>query len=236
MRPDRLTAGEAVGGAAGQPGPGGGRGRATGQELRGRGVAFGGRAARTTRRAALPLAHGGGAAQSRGGLRRISGSASGRGCDHSSASSRSSTASAPGATSGASSWSGSSIVQPEVVLLGADLGRRPGRGLRGDARRGRGRRARAADARAAGLRGLAPRPVLERRADREGAREAVRLLVGERPRRGLHLRVAAMPMIGRGRTLVAFVLEGDERAGRRPVDAGQPSVGHRGDDTRRCGR
>ena len=167
----------------------------------------------------------------------MSGSASGRGCDHSSAPSRSSTSAA--SSSGAPP--GRVVVvrvidqQPEVVLLGADLGRRPGGRLRGDARGGRGRAARSADAGAAGLRGLSPSPVLERRADGEGAREAVRLLVRERPRRGLHLRVAAMPMIGRGRTLVAFVFEGDERAGRRPVDAGQPSVGHRGDDTRRCG-
>ena len=231
VRPHRLAAGKPVGGAAGQPRPGG-RGRATGQELRSRGIAFGGRPAiRPGPRAAA------GPRRRRGPVtRRI----------------------APDQGFGVGSrlrpLVGVSVVvdlrgvdvrrvvlarvvelEPEVVLLGADLGRWPRGRLRGDARRGRGCPARAADARAAGLRGFAPRPVLERRADREGARQAVRLLVGEGARRGLRLRVAAVPMIGRGRTLVAFVLEGDERAGRRPVDAGQPSVGHRGDDTRRCG-
>ena len=86
-----------------------------------------------------------------------------------------------------------------------------------------------------GVRRLPPRPLLERRADRERAREAVRLLVRERARGGLGLRVATVAMVRSVRTLVPLVLERHERAGRRSIGAGQPSLGHRGDDTRGAG-
>ena len=61
---------------------------------------------------------------------------------------------------------------------------------------------------------LAARPVLERRADRERAREAVRLLVGERARGRVGLGEAAMAVVRAVRPFVAVVLERDERAGR----------------------
>ena len=73
---------------------------------------------------------------------------------------------------------------------------------------------------------LASRPVLEGRADRKRAREAVRLLVGERARRRTRLRVAAVPAVGNGRPLVPIVLERHERAGRRAVREGQAAFSH----------
>ena len=78
-----------------------------------------------------------------------------------------------------------------------------------------------------GVRGLAPRPFLERRADRERAREAVRLLVRQRARCRLGLREAAMAVVGTVGALIPVVFEGDERAGRGTVHAGQPSFRHR---------
>ena len=88
-----------------------------------------------------------------------------------------------------------------------------------------GRRARSARLAARSSR-LAPGPVLERRADREGAREAVRLLVGEGARRRARLGVAAVAMVGDGRPLVAIVLEGDEGTGRGTVRDGQSAFRH----------
>ena len=104
--------------------------------------------------------------------------------------------------------------------------RRPPTGLAGRRRVGRPARP--------GVRRLAPRPLLERRADGERAREAVRLLVRQRARSRFGLGVAAMAVVRSVGPLVPLVLEGDERAGRRTVRAGQPSLGHRGDDTRRA--
>ena len=83
-----------------------------------------------------------------------------------------------------------------------------------------------------GVRGLPPRPLLERRADRERAREAVRLLVRQRARGGIGLGVATVAMVRSVRPLVPLVLERHERARRRSIGAGQPTLGHRGDDTR----
>jgi hypothetical protein len=74
---------------------------------------------------------------------------------------------------------------------------------------------------------LTPCPVLEGWADRERGGEAVRLLVGKRPWGGLRLGVAAVTMIRTGRSLVAIVLEGDERTRRCAVGDGEPSLGHR---------
>ena len=101
--------------------------------------------------------------------------------------------------------------------------------------RGTGRRRRRGPT-GPGVRGLATRPLLERRADGERAREAVRLLVRQRARGRLGLGIAAMAVVRSVRPLVPLVLEGHERAGRGSVDAGQPSLGHRGDDTRRARR
>ncbi len=95
------------------------------------------------------------------------------------------------------------------------------------------RRCRGGRRRGSGLRRLSPRPRLERRADREGAREAVGLLVREGPRRRPHFRVAAVRVIGLGRALVAFVLVRDERTGGGAFHAGPATVGHPADDTRR---
>src|SRR6185295_3696130 len=78
---------------------------------------------------------------------------------------------------------------------------------------------------------LAPRPVLERRADRERAGQAVGFLVRDRTRRRWRLGEAAMAMVGARRTSVAVVAKGDEWTGRGTVRAGQPSLSHRGDDT-----
>ena len=75
-------------------------------------------------------------------------------------------------------------------------------------------------------RGLAPCPVLERRADGERRREAVRLLVRQGARSRVRLGIAAMTVVGAGRTLVAIVLERDEGAGRCTVGGGEPSLGH----------
>ena len=62
--------------------------------------------------------------------------------------------------------------------------------------------------------GLAPSPVLERRADRERRREAVRLLVRERARGRHGLGEAAVAVVRSIGPLVAIVLERDERTGR----------------------
>ena len=80
---------------------------------------------------------------------------------------------------------------------------------------------------------LASRPVLERRADREGAGQAVRLLVGGGARRGQWFRIAAVAVVRARRTRFAIVLERHERTGRRAVHARKPSLGHLADDTRR---
>ncbi len=84
----------------------------------------------------------------------------------------------------------------------------------------------------AGSRGLTTRPLLEDRADREGARQAVRLLVRQGARRGLRDGEAAVSMIRPIGPFVAIVLERHERTGRGTIRAGQPTVRHRGDDTR----
>jgi len=82
------------------------------------------------------------------------------------------------------------------------------------------------------VRGLASGPILERRTDRECAREAVGLLVGERSRRRRRLGEASMPVVGARRTAIAVITERDEGTGRGPVHAGQRSLRHPGDDTR----
>jgi hypothetical protein len=74
---------------------------------------------------------------------------------------------------------------------------------------------------------LAPGPILEGRADREGARQAIGFLVGGGSRRRDELRVAAVAMIGAGRPRLAIVFEGHEGAGRGGVHAREPSLGHR---------
>ncbi len=81
--------------------------------------------------------------------------------------------------------------------------------------------------------GLAPRPVLEGRADRERTRQAVRLLVRSGARRRERLGEAAVSMVRARRPRFAIVLERHERTGRRAVDARKPSLGHRENDTRR---
>ena len=132
--------------------------------------------------------------------------------------------SGPAAAAAASCSASASAGEPGFALgLGLPLVVHRGRDRRRRGSRPTGR---------AGLGRLAPGPVLERRADRERAREAVRLLMGERARRRLDLRVAAVPVIGTGRALIALILERDEGAGRGTLDAGQCSVAHRGDDTR----
>jgi len=85
------------------------------------------------------------------------------------------------------------------------------------------------------VRGLAAGPILERRADREGAREAVRLLVRDGPRRGWGFGEAAVSVVRARRPSIAIVAERDERTGRGTVHAGQPSLRHPGDDTRPVG-
>ena len=81
--------------------------------------------------------------------------------------------------------------------------------------------------RGAGRRRLAPRPVLERRADRERRREAVRLLVREGARRRTRLGEAAVAVVGRLSTPVAIVLERDEGTRGGTVDDREPALGHR---------
>ena len=67
---------------------------------------------------------------------------------------------------------------------------------------------------------LATRPVLERRTDRERARQAVRLLVRQGARNRCRFGKAPMAVVGTGRPCFAIVLERHERAGRCAVDAG----------------
>ena len=76
-----------------------------------------------------------------------------------------------------------------------------------------GRRRGGASARA-GVGGLTSRPILEHRAHRECAREAIRLLVGERARGRFGLSVAAVAMVRSIGPFVPLILEGHERAGR----------------------
>ena len=152
---------------------------------------------------AAPVAHGGGAAQSRGGLRGRF--VRPRACSGSGGVARSAVAGWPS----------------------------PRTGRRGAVRASRGRRRGWRPiARGPRVRGLATRPVLERRADRERRREAVRLLVGDRARRRRRLGEASVAVVRTGRTSLTVVPEGDERTGRGTVHAGQPSLSHRADDTR----
>ena len=81
--------------------------------------------------------------------------------------------------------------------------------------------------RGARRRRLATRPVLERRADRECRREAVRLLVREGARRRPRLGEAAVAVVGRLSPPVAIVLERDEWTRGGAVDDREPAVGHR---------
>ena len=83
--------------------------------------------------------------------------------------------------------------------------------------------------------GLTTCPVLERGTDREGRREAVRLLMGEGTRRRPRLCEAAVAVIGSWRTPIAIVLERHEWARRGAIVNLEPSVGHRRDDTRTSG-
>ena len=101
----------------------------------------------------------------------------------------------------------------------------------GSRHRGTGRR-RGRRPTGASVRRLATGPLLERRADGERTREAVRLLVRQRAWSGVRLGIAAMAVIRSVRPLVPLVLERHERARRRSIGAGQPTLGHRGDDTR----
>ena len=119
---------------------------------------------------------------------------------------------------------GGSCVRVAGVGRGRDI-RRVGRCSRGGKVHS-GRCTRRRRGAAAGSSGLAPGPVLERRADRERARQAVRLLVGERARRRAGVGVAAVAMIGDGGTLVAIVLERDEGTGRGAVREGQSAFSH----------
>ena len=75
-------------------------------------------------------------------------------------------------------------------------------------------------------------PILERRADREGAREAVGCLVRLRALRRTNLGEAPMTVVGTRGSSLAVVFVGHEGAGRCAVDDGQPAFGHRNDDTR----
>ncbi len=86
---------------------------------------------------------------------------------------------------------------------------------------------------AARVRRFAPRPVLEGRADRERARQAIRLLVRRGARGRDEFGIAAVPMVGARRARLPIVLERHERAGRRAVHTRELSLGHRRDDTRR---
>jgi hypothetical protein len=79
---------------------------------------------------------------------------------------------------------------------------------------------------------LTSRPLLEGGAYRKRRGQAVRLLVGQGPGRRDSLGETAVAVVGASGTLVPIVLEGDERAGRRAVRDGQPSVRHPVDDTR----
>ena len=83
-----------------------------------------------------------------------------------------------------------------------------------------------------GVRGLSSCPILEGRADREGARQAVGFLVRESARCRWRFREAAVAMVGARRPRLAIVAKGDERTGRGTVHAGQPSLSHPLDDTR----
>jgi hypothetical protein len=83
--------------------------------------------------------------------------------------------------------------------------------------------------------GLSSGPVLERRADREGAGQAVRLLVRRGTRGRQRFGVAAVAVVWARGSRFAVVLERHERTSRRTVDAREPSLGHRRDDTRRRG-
>ena len=89
-----------------------------------------------------------------------------------------------------------------------------------------GRRNRHAHA-SPGFRRLAMGPVLERRAYRERARQAVRLLVGDGARRRVNLGVAAVTVVRTVGALIPIVLEGDEGAGRGTVRVGHAAIGHR---------
>ena len=80
---------------------------------------------------------------------------------------------------------------------------------------------------------LASGPCLEGRAHRERAREAVRLLVGERAGCRLGLGEAAMAVVRTVRPGFPVVVEGDEGARRGSVQRRLPSFGHRGDDSGR---
>lgn len=113
------------------------------------------------------------------------------------------------------------------VIVGAGVS-----GRRDRCRSGRGsRRRRRPLPLSPSVRGLPPGPVLERGADRERTRQAVRLLVRRGTRCRQRLRIAAVAMIGTRRTRFPIVLERDERTGRRAVHAGEPSLAHRRDDT-----
>jgi hypothetical protein len=79
----------------------------------------------------------------------------------------------------------------------------------------------------AGSSRLTSGPILECRANRKCAREAVRLLVGERPRGGPDLGVAAVTTVRNRRALVSIVLEGDEGTGVGAVRDGQAAIAHR---------
>ena len=75
-------------------------------------------------------------------------------------------------------------------------------------------------------------PVLEGRAHRERAGQAVRLLVSDGARRRMNLGVAAVTVVRSVGALVPVVLECDEGAGRRSIRMGHAAFGHRADDTR----
>jgi hypothetical protein len=77
-----------------------------------------------------------------------------------------------------------------------------------------------------GSSGFATSPVLEGRAYRERARQAVGFLVSQRARRGSKIRVAAVAVIGHRRPLVTIVLERDKRTGGGAVRDGQPAFAH----------
>ena len=74
--------------------------------------------------------------------------------------------------------------------------------------------------------GFASGPILERRAHRERAREAVGLLVRDRAWRRRRLGEAAVPMVGAGGATVTVVRERDEGTGRGTVHAGQAALSH----------
>ncbi len=150
---------------------------------------------------AAPVAHGGGAAQSRGGLRRTGGSSGGA---------------AGGGPGRASSISSSFQADPAPTAAAPAIAPAPAAASSPE---------RAASASRLGR--LAPRPILERRADGKRARQAVRLLVSERARCRRRFGEAAMAVVGTRRARIAVVTERDERTGRGTVHAGQPSLSHR---------